>query len=211
MDQDHKQKIAYEQDPIVAARIVRGIADIERDFYLAAGPLSERLMTEAVKAMGKATVAPWVTMDTDMTAILIHPDWKMTRGVGNGDAWLELAEITNDEEVEYTWIAAATRTGNTQLGLELTFRRGLLELGQAAISNASAVAGLLKLGFVRDETKQRLFIPIEIPAELLAMGFEQNDLAEAVAAVGRAVTLAIASKADLDAMINQVREAAKQK
>lgn len=209
MTDEQKQAAAERNDPDLAARIVRSIIEIERDYYLASGPLSERMMGEVVRAMGKATAAPWVTIDTDSTAILVHPDWKMVRGVGNGDAWIELAEITSDEERDYTWIAAATRSGKTQLGLELMFRRGLAEQAQAAIRDDKTVAGLLKQGFVRDQEKQRLFIPIEIAAEQLAICFEQNDLAEAVTPVTRATQLAIASKADLDSVINQVRESGK--
>ena len=210
---DHKQrtKSSEEQDPVLAAQIVRNIATIERDYHLASGLLSERMMSEAVKTMGKATTAPWMTIDTEASAILVHPDWRMTRGVGNGDAWIELAEITSVEDQDYSWLAAATRSGETQLGLELTFRRGLVDYAEDLLSDAKAVAGLLKQGFVRDQHNERIFLPLEIPTEALAMGFEQNDLTEAVAAVGRAVTQAIASKADLDAVINQVREAAKRK
>ena len=210
---DHKQraKSSQQQDPVLAAQIVRNIAAIERDYHLASGPLSERMMQEAVKTMGKATTAPWMTIDTDLSAILVHPDWRMTRGVGNGDAWIELAEITSVDDREYSWLAAAARAGETQLGLELTFRRGLMDYAEDLLGDAKAVAGLLKQGFVRDAQNERLFLPIDIPAEALAQGFEQNDLAEAVAPVGRAVTQAIASKADLDAVINQVREAAKRK
>lgn len=112
MDHEQRSKAATEQDSALAARIVREITAIERDYHLASGPFSERMMREAVKAMGTATTAPWLTIDTDWTAILIHPDWKMARGVGNGDAWIELAEITSDEDRDYTWIAAATRAGN---------------------------------------------------------------------------------------------------
>jgi hypothetical protein len=70
---------------------------------------------------------------------------------------------------------------------------------------------LLKLGFVRDAAKERLFIPVKVNADLLAKGFEENDLDKALAPVGKAIELALSAKAELDKIVDQVREAAKRK
>ena len=48
----------------------------------------------------------------------------------------------------------------------------------------------MKLGFVRHEIEPRLFIPMHIPAEALAMGLEQNDLDDALLPVRKAVEIA---------------------
>ena len=94
------------------------------------------------------------------------------------------------------------------MGLELQFRNGLEPFGLALIANDKAVDALLKLGFVRDAAKERLFIPVKVNADLLAKGFEENDLDKALAPVGKAIELAIAAKPDLDKIVEQVREAA---
>ena len=97
------------------------------------------------------------------------------------------------------------------MGLELQFRTGLEPFGLALIANDKAVDTLLKLGFVRDEAKERLFIPVKIHADLLAKGFQENDLDKALAPVAKAFELATAAKPDLDKIVEQVREAAKRK
>lgn len=213
MDHEQRTKAAKAQDPKLAARIVRSIGQIEADFYHAAGPLSERVMREAVQAIGKVATSPWQVIEAGWSAQIVCPEWKMTKGVGTGDMWLELSELSIDDEDDddHSWLAAAVRAGPTQLCMELIFRKGLQDQAQSVIRDDKAMAALWKLGFVRDETEPRLFIPIDIPAEKLAQSFEQNDLTAGMAPVGKAMSLAIAAKAELDKLLEQVRTAAKRK
>jgi hypothetical protein len=212
MDHEQRAKAANLQDPKWAARVVRSIGQIEADFYHAAGPLSERVMREAVQAIGKIATSPWQIVETGWSAQIVCPEWKMTKGVGTGDMWLELSELVVDEDDDdHSWLAAAVKAGPTQLCIELMFRKGLQDQAQSVIRDDKAMAALWKLGFARDETEPRLFIPIEIPAEKLAQSFEQNDLAAGLAPVGKAISQAIAAKAELDKLLEQVRGAAKRK
>ena len=210
MDNEEKLLVTQSHDPAIAARIIRNIENIERDWHLASGLLSERLMCDLRVMMGQLTPENWKMFLSGWSGLIVPPDWKMTRGVGNGDAWLELAEFCDAEE-EYSWIAAAVGIGSTKMGLELQFRTGLAPFGEALIANDKAVDALLKLGFVRDDAKERLFIPVKVNADLLAKGFEENDLDKALAPVAKAIKLAIAAKPDLDKIVEQVREAAKRK
>ena len=210
MDNEEKLLVTQSHDPAIAARIIRNIENIERDWHLASGLLSERLMCDLRVMMGQLTPENWKMFLSGWSGLIVPPDWKMTRGVGNGDAWLELAEFCDAEE-EYSWIAAAVGIGSTKMGLELQFRTGLAPFGEALIANDKAVDALLKLGFVRDAAKERLFIPVKVNADLLAKGFHENDLDKALAPVGKAIELAIAAKPDLDKIVEQVREAAKRK
>ena len=208
MDHDTRTKAATEQDPKLAARIVRSLKQVEDDNNLASGPLSERLMSAVVQLIKKAVTEPFQVTETDWTAIITLPAWRATRGVGQ-DFWIELTEIGADEEREYSWLAAATGAGSTLLGLELMFRRGLQETAQTIIADDKQMSAIWKAGFVRSEEDFRLFISIAIQQELLAQGFEQNDLAKALAPVTKAVEQAIAARAELDALIEKVRTAAK--
>ena len=210
MDQQEKLLVAQSHDPVVAARIVRNIAAVENDWHLASGLLSERVMREVRAIFSKLAPENWKVIDSGWSAMLVPPSWKMTRGVGNGDAVLELVELCDVDE-EYSWLAAAVGVGSTQMALELQFRNGLQTAAQALITNDSVVGTLLKQGFVRDEAKERLFIPVKINADLLAKGFEENDLDKALAPVGKAIELALSVKAELDKIVEQVREAAKRK
>lgn len=200
-----KAEAIKQQDPAVAARIVTNIAAIESDFFLAAGPLSERMMKDAIQIMGKAAPEPWKMIETEGSAILACNDWRQLRGVGNGDAWLALSEITNDEENDHSWVAAAVGAGPTRLGLEFCFRRGLQDKAQALIRNDKAVAKLWELGFVRVEESASLFIPITIQANILAKAYAENDFDKALAPVAKAVEVALTAKPELDHLVQQVR------
>lgn len=191
-----------------AGTIVRNIRQIEADGELAIGALSERMMQASVRALSKIAVSPWQMIEVDWTARIVCPEWKMVRGVGTGDAWLELTDIGPEGEEGFSWIGVAVGVAPTRFGLELVFRPGLQAYAETAIRDDKAVASLVKQGMVRDELAARLFFPITIEAELLAQGFEQNDLSKAVLPVGRVIENAIAVKADLDRLIGQVRSAA---
>ncbi|GEO01710.1 hypothetical protein NSE01_35420 [Novosphingobium sediminis] len=210
MDHEQRTKIANLLDPEWAARVVRNIGHIENDFYHAANHLSERLMTEGALAIEKVVKEPWQVVENEWTPQVVCPEWKMVRGVGTGDMWLEVSEISTDEEEnEHTWIAAATRAGPTQLCIELKFRRGLQDYAETVVDDAKAIATLLKQGFVRDEENLVLYVPIHIPGELLAQAFEQNDLTPVVEPFGKAMAQAIIAKPALDKLLEQVRSAAK--
>ena len=194
----------------MAATIIKAIPELERDYRLAEGPLSERLMLEIKVAMREAAPEPWEVTETDYSVLLRSPEWKPTRGLGNGDAWLQINEIAEDE-VDRTWIGVAVGAGQTQMGLELLFRNGLAVAAAAVTREKAQMDALTKIGFRRDEAAARLFIPIAIDRLRLAKGYSENDLAEALAPVGKAVEAIVAAKADLDALIEAVRTKAKGK
>lgn len=208
MDHDQRMAAAVQLDPEQAARIVRNIAQLDADATLVIGPLSERMMGVAVQAITKVAAAPWQVVEADLAARIVCPEWKMARGVGTGDAWLELTEIGPEDEEGFSWISVAVGVGPTRLALELVFRRGLQDYAEAAIADDKVVAPLLKLGMARDEAKTRLFFPIAIQAEALAQGFATNDLDKALTPIGQTTKKAIACKADLDHLVGQVRLAA---
>jgi hypothetical protein len=209
MDSDQQTRIAHGQDPELAARVLRNIADLEADYLFAWGPLSERLMREAASTAHRAASDPWRVEGTEWSLTLASPDWRATRGVGN-DAWLELADA-NEHEDDHSWAATIVSAGPTKLCLELKFRPGLAPIAQMLTGKDKPVANLLKEGFEQDGTGTRLIVPIVIDAETLARGFEFNDLDEALAPLKRAVEIAITAKPDLDVLIEHVREKAKRK
>lgn len=212
MDHDQRTKAAKSQDPAWAARVIRNIAQIETDFFHAFDHVSERIMSEAVQAIHKVAMHPWQVVESGMSAQIVCPEWKMTKGVGTGDMWLELAEIGADEDDdERSWLSAAVKAGPTQLGFELTFRRGLQDQAGLIIRDDKAIAALLKLGFARLDAGPSLIVPIDIAAEKLAQGFEQNDLTAALAPVGGSLSKALAAKVELDKFLSQVRLAPKRR
>jgi len=211
MDHDQRMAAALQLDPDQAARIVRNIVQLDADATLVVGPLSERLMGAAVQAITKAAPAPWQVVEADLAARIVCPEWKMARGVGTGDAWLELTEIGPEEVEGFSWISVAVGAGPTRMALELVFRRGLLEYSEAAVSDDKQVAALLKVGMARDESKSRLFFPIEIQVEALAQAYLTGDFDKALAPVAQATKKAIAAKLDLDEFVGRIRTAAARK
>ena len=211
MDQEKRTVAAAQLDPERAARIVRSIGQIGDDAALAIGPLSDKMMGVAFHSIATVATAPWQVVEVDGTARIVCPEWKMVRGVGTGDAWLELTEIGPEDVEGFSWISVAVGAGPTRMAIELVFRRGLQEYAEAAIFNEKLAAPLLKLGMARNEAKSRLFFPVDIKAEALAQGFETNDLDQALAPVGQAMKKAVTAKPDLDHLVAQVRAAAARK
>ena len=193
MDSDQQTRLAQSQDPELAARIVRSIAELERDYLFAWGPLSERLMREVAAVTRKAAADPWQVEGTEWDVKLTSPGWRATRGVGQ-DAWLELADVVEAEE-DHCWTAVIVSAGPTKLCLELKFRKGLTPVAAALTNKDKPVANILKEGFEQDGTGTRFVIPIAIDAETLARGFELNDLDEALAPLRQAIEIAVDSQA----------------
>jgi hypothetical protein len=209
MNHEQRAMQASQQDPAAAAAIIKSIAEIERDYRMAEGPLSELMMIGVEAAMRKSAPEPWIVTKTEASALLSFPEWKPTKGLGNGDAWFEISEITDDEGDEQTWVSVAVGAGPSKFGLELMFRRALAAAADAVTREQPQAQKLTKIGFVRDALTQRLFVPIEVDRLRLAKGFQENDLTEALAPVGKAVEAVVKAKSDLDALIEQVRTRAK--
>lgn len=210
MNHEQRTKIVRRDDVKLAARVIRSIGQIEADFYHAAGPVSKRLMTEAVQLVAKTATPPWQVIEAGLSAQIVCPEWKMARGVGTGDMWLELSELSVDEDDhDHSWVAAAVKAGPTQLCIELMFHAGLRDSSKIVLRDDKSIAELSKLGFVRDENDLQFFIPIDISAELLAQGFEQNDLDAALTPVGKSLEKALAAKIELHKLLEGVRAVSK--
>jgi len=204
MDSDQQTRLAQQQDPELAARIVRTIADLERDYLFAWGPLSERLMREAASVAAKAVPEAWAVEGTEWNLLLTTPQWRATRGVGQ-DAWLELSDVVEDEH-DHSWAAVFVSAGPTKLCLELKFRPGLTPNAQSLTGKDKPLANVLREGFEQDSASKRILIPIAIDGEALARAFELNDFDQALTPLRRAVEAAVKAKPDLDVLVEHVRQ-----
>ena len=111
--------VQYEQG--FAAGVVREIDRVERAFYAAHGLMSDQLLGEIAYAMRGAAPAQWVLSEIPELT-LTCPHWQSRKPHKRADAWLQLQEIAQDD-VEHSWIAAATGSGPTRIGLELKVRK----------------------------------------------------------------------------------------
>lgn len=207
-DDEARAKAAQKLDTELAGRIIRSLKQVEDDYFHASITFSEMLMQAAVQAIKKAVPEPFKVVESEASASILVAGWKATRGVGQ-DFAIELGELCATEDREYCWLTAATATGPTRLGLELTCRPGLRETATKVIRDDKQMGPVWKAGFVRDEQEARLFFPIAIPAEKLAQAFEQNDFGSAMAPVTKAVEQAILAMPELDKIVEAVRVAAK--
>ncbi|RIV85951.1 hypothetical protein [Aurantiacibacter zhengii] len=204
MDTTEQRSLAMAQDPQVAGRIVRGIAQIEQDYQLAEGHLSDWMLREIISAMRNTVPEPSEVVTTAWSALITCPDWKPTKRIGRGDVWLEIVEQAEDEN-DHTWLAAALNAGPTAMWLQLNFRDGLAHYMVKLEENASLVAKLRKKGFKVDTKAKAIYLPIVISADLFAKAVQENDFDAAMGPVRDATELAIAAKPEIDELLKQVR------
>ena len=211
MDHDQRIMAVQQQDTELAAKVVADIVELEQNYRLAQGPLSDRFMAEVQASMRLAAPETWEVLPHDWTIILRDPAWKPTRGLGNGDMWLQISEVS-ETDAERTWLGVATGAGgNTQLGLELLFRNALQGPAAIVTTQKTHADRLKKMGFRKDEEGGRTFCPIVIDRLRLSKGYSENCLTAALQPVREVVAIVCAAKLDLDALIEAVRTEAKGK
>ncbi len=161
--------------------------------------------------MRAAAPEPWEVEPTDWSVLIRSAAWKPTRGLGHGDAWILVNEVS-ENDAPHTWLGVATRAGGTtQLGLELLFRNALKGAAAVVTTDKEHAERLKKIGFLRD-AEGRLFVPVLLDKLRLAKAYGENDVGgEALLPVRKAVEIIVAAKADLDALIEAVRTKAKGK
>ncbi|MXO48644.1 hypothetical protein GRI69_10275 [Erythrobacter vulgaris] len=204
MSTAEQSNLAMAKDPAIAARIVKNIAQLEQDYRLADGHLSDWLMRMIMISMKAAAPEPFVVENTAWSAYLSHPDWKPTKRIGRGDAWLEIVEFARDE-LDHTWLAAALGAGPTELNLELMFRDGLAGYFAKLEGDQGLTSKLRKKGFKIDTPNKRVYLPIVINADLLAKALPTDDFQDAMAPVREATELGIAAKPEIDLLLKLVR------
>lgn len=208
MDSDDKVPFAKSQVEENAARIVAEIGRIEQDYRLAEGPLSDWFLSDLAVTLKGLVPETWEVMRTDWNIVIISRGWTSTRRIGRGDACLEIVEIGNEDD-DHTWIAAAVGAAGSKLGLELKFRPGLMMIGDGLTKDKAHAAALQKIGFIRDDTGTRLYIPLAINQVELAKGFAENDLDAAFEPVRNAISAVVGSKAALDTLVQEAIEKGK--
>ena len=205
MNTTEQTNLAAAKDPAIAARIVTNIEQLEHDYRLADGYLSDWLIRMITMSLKAAAPEPFVVENTAWSAYVSHPDWKPTKRIGRGDAWLEIVEFARDEQ-DHLWLAAAVGAAGTELNLELCFREGLSGYFAKLEGDQGLASKLRKKGFKIDTTNKRVYLPIVIKADLLAKALPSDDnFDEAMAPVRDATELGIAAKPEIDALLKLVR------
>ena len=167
-----------------------------------------RMITLSMKAVA---AEPFDIENTAWSPYVTCPEWKPTKRIGRGDAWLEIVEFARDEQ-DHTWLAAAVGSAGTELNLELMFRDGLSGYFAKLEADQSLAAKLRKKGFKIDTANRRVYLPIVIKPDLLAKALPSDDkFDEAMAPVREATELGIAAvpRAEAIARLNdQLRKTA---
>ncbi|MEO9625949.1 MAG: hypothetical protein ABJF09_00915 [Qipengyuania citrea] len=205
MSTAEQSNLAAAKNPAIAARVVTNIEQLEHDYRLADGYLSDWLIRMITLSLKAAAPEPFVVENTAWSAYVSHPDWKPTKRIGRGDAWLEIVEFARDEQ-DHTWLAAAVGAAGTELNLELCFRDGLSGYFGKLESDQGLASKLRKKGFKIDAANKRVYLPIVIKPDLLAKALPSDDnFDEAMAPVREATELGIAANPEIDALLKLVR------
>lgn len=205
MSTAEQNNLGAAKDPAIVARVVTNIAQLEQDYRLADGYLSDWLMRMITLSMKAVAPEPFDIENTAWSPYVTCPDWKPTKRIGRGDAWLEIVEFARDEQ-DHTWLAAAVGSAGTELNLELMFRDGLSGYFAKLEADQSLAAKLRKKGFKIDTANRRVYLPIAIKPDLLAKALPSDDkFDEAMAPVREATELGIAAKPEIDALLKLVR------
>lgn len=204
MDSDTESACVQQIDPKLWSKIVRTIAQIEKSFALATGPLSERFMHEVGAVICGAADDVWEVEADEWEVHVTSPAWKCTRGRARGDAWLELGDIVHDD-VEHSWIAVAVAAGPAHLCLEFKFRNGLRSVETCLQASPQLASKLSDAGFTLHDDNTRLLIPIEVDADGLARAFESGKFEPALAPVHKAMRAAVAVRQELDDLVGLAR------
>ena len=186
-----------------AASIVREIGRVERAFYAAHGPMSDQLLGEIAVAIRGAAPAQWVLSEIPELT-LTCPEWHSRKPHKRADARLQLQKVEPDD-VEHSWIAAATGSGPTAMCLELRVRKRLSPLSCKLQGNVALTESLLARGFELTEAGTRLILPIAIDVDELALAFESQDFHEAMEPVREATAMAVAAKPEIDELPDLLR------
>jgi hypothetical protein len=205
MSTAEQSNLGAAKDPAHVARVVTNIAQLEQDYRLADGYLSDWLMRMITLSMKAVAAEPFDIENTAWSPYVTCPEWKPTKRIGRGDAWLEIVEFARDEQ-DHTWLAAAVGSTGTELNLELMFRDGLSGYFAKLEADQSLAAKLRKKGFKIDTANRRVYLPIVIKPDLLAKALPSDDkFDEAMAPVREATELGIAAKPEIDALLKLVR------
>ncbi len=210
MDTNEQTTLAQKYDPKLAARIVLGVAELEQNYRLAEGPLSEQFITEAHVAVQDVIPDTWEIHGEAWELYITSPDWKSTRGNGRGDAWLEIGDVIEDPEA-HSWIAVAVAAGPTQMCLELKFRKGLADVPTCFKASPQLATTIMERGFELSHEGARLSIPITIEADKLAAAFKSDDFEQALQPMSNAAKLAATAKQEIDDLVGLARTMAKKR
>jgi hypothetical protein len=92
------------------------------------------------------------------------------------------------------------------MALEVNFRNGFPNISGVLTANFRIAELLKERGFQQADSGNRLFVPIAIETEALALAFEKEDFEAALAPVRQALELVVVAKGDIDGLIALMRK-----
>lgn len=177
-----------EDDNALSAIVVRNILDIEAAMAHAQNAIQERLTKEWNSIFSQAldTNAWYVSESENFWEGWFCPKkWTTQRGKKKGAASYFMLTTTGKDEFE-SWAASFTagskETGIAGLFYSYSTNKTFFINTMKALPDA--VAEIQKAGFVIDG--DQIYIPLYIEREKLALGFEADDLTQALAPFQRA-------------------------
>lgn len=192
----------------LSALIVRNIGDLEEAITHAKEKIDLRIFEEVGKEIEErlGTRNWFVHTDLEERDIYFASRKWIPSGVKPEETpyWFVLIEQESASGgTNETWLSEFLRVGPEDAGVALILRGSTIKpLRWKALikANADLIDRLIDAGFKQDDDR-RLFLPLLLDIETLAVGFEGDDLSEALQPVRDALDVIEAAREDLDALI----------
>ncbi|MEA1071725.1 hypothetical protein [Sphingomonas sp. LY160] len=194
----------------LSALVVRNIGDIEEAIAHTLAKIDARIFEEVGREIEERLGARnWFVYANveDRDIFFAHRLW-IPSGVKPYDTpyWFKLDEqVSASGGTNETWLSEFLRVGPEDAAVALILRGTTIkpQRWKALIkANADLIERLVDTGFKLDDD-QRLTLPILLEAETLAIGFESDDLSEALQPLRDALDVIEAARDDLDALISR--------
>lgn len=193
----------------LSALVVRNITDIEAAMNHATEVVGPRLWRSASASLSEACPDSWLDLSdsADEDVSFAEREWLIPGADPvEADFWIGLDQrFTHGGDEDNSWLATFTGSGPNESTLAFYVDQSIVKAStfkKLLKANVDLLARLNDAGFEFDEDDdRRLCLPVKINQELLAKGFEDGDLAEAMQPISQAVAKAIAAAEEL----NQLR------
>lgn len=184
------------------ALVIRNIADIEAAMKHAIEVIGPRIWEEASRVMQATCVADtWIALaDLDEEDVwFADRNWLMPgQRKPKADFWLGLDERTSGGNLgENSWLATFVSSGPNGATMAFWLNQRILLPGawkKLVKSSDALVAELRGFGFsFDDDDDRRLYVPVVLDREALAMAFETDDFDDVMKPVATAVANAMSA------------------
>ncbi|MBB4860677.1 hypothetical protein HNO88_004021 [Novosphingobium chloroacetimidivorans] len=156
-------------------------------------------------------LAPWECSEVEWSTRIVCPEWKMTKGVGTGDMWLELGERSAETDgYEHSWLTATLKATPTSCASPSSFGKACKISQKQSFRTRRRSLDCKRRGSRAKTIKRFCMCPL-ISRLRSWPGLRTKRPENGAPADQQAAAQAIAAKPELDKLLERVRAAGKRK